>query len=272
MTAGLLVHTHPIPLQTATMITLTPSRQRIETSTGANYISVNLYLTPVKLGYIRLNGSDTQSVMMGFRLAPGLLTVVLVMFSLAAQAARIYVYQHSNGSRLITDHPRSESGYQLLKVYGIDESGWATRAPASRRLRPVRSKYDPLIHTTATRFGVDAALVKAVVHVESGFDPYAVSAKGASGLMQLMPGTASRYGVNSVFDPRENVAAGVRYLRDLLSEFDGDTRLALAGYNAGENVVAKYRGVPPYPETRGYITRVLSLYQQYRSSPLTGRK
>lgn len=182
-----------------------------------------------------------------------------------AHAAKIYVYERSDGSRLITDHRHLEPGYRLIKSYGVDDDGWATIRPQrSRRLRPIPSRFDPLIRNTASRFGVDAALVKAVVHVESGFDPYAVSTKGASGLMQLMPQTASRYGVRSVFDPRQNITGGVRYLRDLLSEFAGNTRLALAGYNAGENAVIRHNGVPPYPETRGYVALVMSLYQRYQ--------
>ncbi len=190
---------------------------------------------------------------------------VSLLYVSIAFAAKIYVYERSDGSRLITDHRHLEAGYRLIKSYGVDDDGWATVRPQrSRRLRPIPSRFDPLIQNTASRFGVDAALVKAVVHVESGFDPYAVSAKGASGLMQLMPLTASRYGVQRVFDPRQNITGGVRYLRDLLSEFAGNTRLALAGYNAGENAVIRFNGVPPYPETRGYVSQVMSLYQRYQ--------
>jgi soluble lytic murein transglycosylase-like protein len=191
--------------------------------------------------------------------------VVFLFCVSTASAAKIYVYERSDGSRLITDHRHLEAGYRLIKTYGVDNDGWATIRPQrSHRLRPIPSRFDPLIRNTASQFGVDAALVKAVVHVESGFDPRAVSPKGASGLMQLMPQTASRYGVHRIFDPRQNITGGVRYLRDLLSGFAGNTRLALAGYNAGENAVIRYNGVPPYPETRGYITRVMSLYQRYQ--------
>ncbi len=183
-----------------------------------------------------------------------------------AYAAKIYVYERSDGSRLITDHRHVEPGYRLVKSYGVDEDGWVTRRPQrSRRLRPVPSRFDPLIRNTASRFGVDAALVKAVVHVESGFNPHAVSSKGASGLMQLMPQTADRYGVHRIFDPHQNISGGVRYLRDLLSEFSGNTQLALAGYNAGENAVIRHNGIPPYPETQGYVARVMSLYQSYQT-------
>ncbi len=185
-----------------------------------------------------------------------------------ARASTIYVYQGKDGSRLITDHLHHEEGYRLIKSYGVDRSGWATPTTAGPgRLRPVRSRFDNLISNTASQFGVDAALVKAVMHVESAFNPYAISRKGASGLMQLMPQTAERYGVRSLFDPRQNIAGGVRYLRDLLSEFDGNTLLALAGYNAGENAVIRYNGVPPYPETKGYVKKVMSLYHSYQALP-----
>ena len=184
--------------------------------------------------------------------------------SLTAAATDIYVYQRSDGSRLITDHRHHEPGYRLIKVYRAD-SGYPE--PVRRRsIRPMGSQFDTLIHDTARHTSLDPALLKAVMQVESAFDKYALSSKGASGLMQLMPATASRYGVASVFDPAENVLAGARYLRDLLDLFDGDTRLALAGYNAGENAVARYGGIPPYAETRDYVTKVMRLYARYRKA------
>jgi soluble lytic murein transglycosylase-like protein len=110
--------------------------------------------------------------------------------------------------------------------------------------------------------GVPASLVHAVIEQESGGDPSAVSSAGAMGLMQLMPGTASAYGVANPFDPEENVAGGVAYLHDLLVRYHGDVTLALAAYNAGSGAVAKYGGVPPYAETRGYVRNVTDLYHQ----------
>jgi len=105
--------------------------------------------------------------------------------------------------------------------------------------------------------------VKAVIHAESDFVPYAVSPKGALGLMQLMPATARRHGVWRVFDPRENVEGGVRYLRFLLDRYAGNVRLALAAYNAGEGAVDRYGGIPPYRETQEYLERVLAYRQAY---------
>ncbi len=118
-----------------------------------------------------------------------------------------------------------------------------------------------LIEREASYWNVDAALVKAVVAVESGFYSEARSPKGAIGLMQLMPETVRRFGVEDPLDPQQNIVGGIRYLRFLLDRFDGDLHLALAGYNAGENAVVRYGGIPPYPETRDYVERVLHCLQ-----------
>jgi len=107
---------------------------------------------------------------------------------------------------------------------------------------------------------IDPRLVRAVIRVESGGDPSAVSTAGAMGLMQLMPGTASAYGVLNPWDPEQNVAGGTRHLRDLLLEYNGNISLALAAYNAGSGAVAHYKGIPPYAETSAYVSDVLTLY------------
>ncbi len=104
---------------------------------------------------------------------------------------------------------------------------------------------------------MEPELIHAVIRQESGYDPYAVSHKGAKGLMQLMPATAKRFGVKDVFDPAENVQGGVKYLRQLLDRYDGDRRLALAAYNAGEGAVDRFGGVPPYRETQDYVDRIV---------------
>jgi hypothetical protein len=123
---------------------------------------------------------------------------------------------------------------------------------------PPAAPFGEMIHAAAERHGVNAGLVAALVRAESAFDPYAVSHKGARGLMQLMPATAERFGVleHQMFEPERNLDAGTRYLRWLLDRYDGDVRLALAAYNAGEGTVARYGGVPPFRETRGYIRRI----------------
>src|SRR5574341_2024556 len=107
---------------------------------------------------------------------------------------------------------------------------------------------------------MDPALVKAIIRAESNFDPFALSRKGAQGLMQLMPRTAGRYAVGNAYDPEANIRGGVRYLRSLHDMFPGQLPLVLAAYNAGENAVLRYDGIPPFPETRDYVARVLGFY------------
>jgi soluble lytic murein transglycosylase-like protein len=127
---------------------------------------------------------------------------------------------------------------------------------------PRRSRttvFDEHIQAAAAKHGVDVDLVRAIIQVESGFDHRARSSKGARGLMQLMPGTARDMGARNAFDPRQNIFAGVRYLRFLLDAFQGDVTLATAAYNAGPTVVKRYGGVPPYEETRNYVEKVHAL-------------
>jgi hypothetical protein len=134
------------------------------------------------------------------------------------------------------------------------------------------SNVDAMIADSGRRNGVDPVLLYAIMHRESSFKKFAVSNKGARGLMQLMPGTAARFGVKNIFDPRQNIEAGARYIRILLNMFDGDVRLALAGYNAGEGAVLKYgRRVPPYSETQEYVRRISQRYALMRD-PETARR
>src|SRR5205814_1278415 len=119
----------------------------------------------------------------------------------------------------------------------------------------------------ADRYGVSERLVQAVIRVESAFNPRAVSVKGAQGLMQLMPETATMLGVRNSFDPQQNIDGGVRHLRGLIDRFGNDLPLALAAYNAGEKAVVANRGIPPYPETRDYVTRILRLFDASGDGP-----
>jgi soluble lytic murein transglycosylase-like protein len=123
-----------------------------------------------------------------------------------------------------------------------------------------RSKYDPIIERHAERYGVDPTLIRAVIQVESDFNPACVSHKGARGLMQLMPATARRFGVKRIHDPDENIRGGVQYLAYLITLFRDDLPRALAAYNAGENAVLKYGGIPPYAETQTYVKRAMTVY------------
>lgn len=138
---------------------------------------------------------------------------------------------------------------------------------ALRRLPPAQLL--PMVQTLATRHGVPLPLVLAVIDVESGFQPRALSSAGAMGLMQLMPATARRYGVVDPWDPASNLEGGIRYLRFLLDLFDGDLRLALAGYNAGEGAVMRHgRRIPPFKETQNYVPAVLARYRHWKTQRL----
>ena len=167
----------------------------------------------------------------------------------------LYRYVDERGVVHFTNVPR-DSRYQrigALRPLATD----VTMRPVSRV-----SSYDDLIQRASHRHGVPPALVKAVIHAESAFDPRAVSPKGAMGLMQLMPATAELLGVEQPFQARENVYGGTRYLRSLHDRYGSWTR-TLAAYNAGPSAVDQYRGVPPYAETRQYVKRVLSYYRRY---------
>ncbi|ANC91414.1 murein transglycosylase [Azospirillum humicireducens] len=133
-----------------------------------------------------------------------------------------------------------------------------------REVGPPPAEVVSLVNAIAPKYGVDPALVLAVIQAESAFRTDAVSPKDAAGLMQLIPDTADRFGVGNVFDPRENITGGVKYLRWLLAYFQGDVTLALAGYNAGEGAVDRYKGVPPYEETRNYVRIIRRNYDAAR--------
>ena len=195
------------------------------------------------------------------------LAVVALSLPLTAQAqGSIFSYVDASGVRHLSnvDEDRPIPG-------PIADAGAARRAEedtTAAGLRPERqSGYVAVIERAAARHGIDAALLHAVIAVESAFNPNAVSGRGAGGLMQLTPETARRYGVANVFDPADNVRAGAQYLTELLKLFDNDLSLTLAAYNAGEGAVLKYgRLIPPFRETVAYVPKVIAAYEKYRSS------
>ena len=191
----------------------------------------------------------------------GLMAVLLVC---GASRADVYVYEMPDGSRVITDRAINNKYSKMVKVApdvkGVGKLAAQKNSPV---FREPPSTYDRLIRRYADEYDVDFALVKAIMHVESSFNPYAVSHKGARGLMQMMPGTAARYGVSDIYNPSENIRAAVRHLRYLFETFDHRPVLVIAAYNAGENAVKLHRGIPPYEETQNYVNRVLQYKKQY---------
>ena len=180
----------------------------------------------------------------------------LILGLSAPLMAEIYKYRAPDGSIHFTDSPMG-SRYRLLW-----RSGPSTKSAYSgTQFRKNKSRITPLIDATAKRVRLHPGLLHAMVMVESAYNPKARSKKGAEGLMQLMPQTASRYGVEDAYDPRQNLDGGARYLKDLLKEFEFNLKLALAAYNAGENAVKKYGNqIPPYPETQNYVQKVMGHY------------
>ena len=183
-------------------------------------------------------------------------------------SADIYSFRDEKGVVHFTNISGLDNRYKLVRKENGSPinpaSGYAARAytPSQQDLQ----KYASIIQTASKVYGVEASLVHAVISAESQYNQYAVSRTGAMGLMQLMPDTARRYGVQNMMDPAENIQGGVRYLADLLVMFKGRIDLAVAAYNAGENAVIRYgHQIPPYAETRTYVPRVLAFYRTFQS-------
>ena len=152
----------------------------------------------------------------------------------------------------------------------LSTSLWADDSASSldtNDLRDTRAGYLSLIEEWAPKYDLNVHLVEAIIMVESNYDRYAVSSKGCEGLMQLHPDTARRFGVTDSFDPEENIQGGIRYLNFLMGYFQGNLEHVLAAYNAGENAVVRYSGVPPYSETQKYVRKVTSAYHALNSAP-----
>ncbi len=198
---------------------------------------------------------------MGAKLYIVVLSGTLAALHLGAAAADIYSYRDKNGVVHYTDR----KSVNVKEKYTV-----AVRTRYAYHERKVdklilKSSYDTIIRDAALKNRIDAALVRAVIHVESAFNPKAFSVAGATGLMQLMPSTASRYKVYNSFDPLQNIHGGTKYLSDLIKRFNNNERLAVAAYNAGENAVDRYKGIPPYPETTAYVELVMDLKKRYQS-------
>jgi hypothetical protein len=227
------------------------------------------------------------------RLGPILSGVLLCAAMATPTSAEVYSFRDRRGVLHFTNAPSDQRFREVeptrSRVTRLSfnathrgqrpSSGRTTFLSGGRRSRAAffspRAEAPPelaqMIDETSRRYGVDAALVHAVVRAESAFDHLAVSSKGARGLMQLMPTTASEIGVRDVFHPRENLEGGVYYLRELLDRFSGNTRLALAAYNAGPGAVDTHGGIPPYGETRDYVSRVFRYRQEHLRRQLETR-
>ena len=211
------------------------------------------------------------------RAAP-LLALAAGLLAAAPAQADLYGYVDAQGQVHLANEKVDER-YQLF-AKGEHRSGFQLSSelkfwPATNQIddhiiykriqkTPNLQKFEALVQQEARSQQIEAALVKAVIAVESAYDPSAISPKGAVGLMQLIPGTAQRYGVRDSTNPAHNVNGGTRYLRDLIALFKGDLQLALAGYNAGEGAVIRYKHqIPPYPETQAYVKLVLQFYHYF---------
>ena len=181
--------------------------------------------------------------------------------------ADVYKYRDAQGVVHLTNVPQESASepYELWrKSEATKPKGWQDGYRVLPKLD--RERFADVVNHFSLRHGVDPSLVRAVIHAESAFRPDAVSPKGAGGLMQLMPATAKRFDVGDRFNPEENIAGGVAYLALLLKMFHGDRELAVAAYNAGENAVKRYDGIPPYQETKTYVRRVMQLQAAYAGS------
>ncbi|NIO39700.1 MAG: transglycosylase SLT domain-containing protein [Burkholderiales bacterium] len=180
--------------------------------------------------------------------------------------ADIFRYVDSNGDVHYTNTP-NDSRFKIHRRFDDSNPIASTFAREIRHYGPrVRERYEQEIQAAAKEHNIDPALIHAVISVESGYNPFARSQRGAAGLMQLMPETARRFGARNRLDPGENIHAGVRYLRTLMELFDHDLELVLAAYNAGETAVIRAgRRIPQYSETMTYVPRVLEYYRRYRT-------
>ena len=195
-----------------------------------------------------------------------LMFAVCVIFIAPTTYADIYKYTDKRGRVILTDTPKNSKYVKLVKTW----KGWVplkTGSISYKNLEKNRKKHSGTIDYMANRYKLPKSLIHAVITAESAYDSEAVSRAGAVGLMQLMPGTARRYGVKNRRNPFQNISGGTQYLRDLLLMYDNNLQLVLAAYNAGEGAVKKYNNtIPPYKETQNYVKKVIAYYNKYKQS------
>ena len=177
--------------------------------------------------------------------------------------AEFYVYKEKDGTSWITDRKMPQEKYTLMATIGRPTAVVSCKNMTEKKLEKRASSYVDVIQAYSIAFEVDPNLVKAIIAIESCFDRKAVSSVGARGLMQLMPATAKVLGVKDSFNTNANIRGGIQYFSQMLERFNGNTKLALAAYNAGPHAVEKYGGIPPYTETQGYVKKVLKRYEKY---------
>ncbi len=199
--------------------------------------------------------------------------LVVGVFSLVTDTADadIYTYTDAQGNVIISSQPTRGNGAKKVDKISSGKSG----KKKTHDILPImpsdhsperHNRYDAWIREGARLYRLPEEFIRAIIKCESDFDPRVVSPVGAQGLMQIMPATALRMQVRDAFDPRENILGGSRYLRILANTFNGDLEMTIAGYNAGENAVLRYQGIPPYPETQGYVTCVVAHYRAFKTT------
>ncbi len=182
------------------------------------------------------------------------------------------IYQHTDANGVVHFSNQKGAGKLYLRTQDKTKRRSDVTPVMPSDKSPERfSRYDEHIRQAATLYQSPEELIRAVIMVESGYDPRAVSSAGAQGLMQMMPETAQRMEVRDSFDPRENIFGGTRYLRIIANLFNGDLQLTIASYNAGEGAVSRYGGIPPYAETQDYVVKVMAYYRKFRAMREAGQ-